>query len=88
MIQKNSYLIPSDKCGVWWVSVFHVYKGSFKKIAYIGDFVKVIYLTKNRIKMSVAREIEEETISLYKLLSPDELDDLFIQFESVDDEEN
>ena len=58
------------------------------KIGLIGDFVKVIYLTKNRIKMSVAREIEEETISLYKLLSPDELDDLFIQFESVDDEEN
>ena len=41
MVQKSSYLIPADKCGVWWVSVFHVYKGSFKKIAYIGDFVKV-----------------------------------------------
>jgi ribosomal protein L14 len=41
MIQKNSYLIPADKCGVWWVKVFHIYKGSFKKIVFIGDFVKV-----------------------------------------------
>ena len=41
MIQKESYLVPADKCGVWWVGVFHIYKGSFKKIAYIGDFVKV-----------------------------------------------
>ena len=41
MVQKSSYLIPADKCGVWWVSIFHVYKGSFKKIAYIGDFFKV-----------------------------------------------
>ena len=41
MVQKSTYLIPADKCGVWWVSVFHVYKGSFKKIGYIGDFVKI-----------------------------------------------
>jgi large subunit ribosomal protein L14 len=41
MVQKSSYLIPADKCGVWWVSVFQIYKGSFKKIAYLGGFVKV-----------------------------------------------
>ena len=41
MIKKHTYLIPSDRCGVWWVSVFHLYKGSFRKTAYVGDFVKV-----------------------------------------------
>lgn len=41
MIQKHSYLIPADKCGVWWVSVIHLYGGFYKKISYTGDFVKI-----------------------------------------------
>ena len=41
MVQKSSYLIPADRCGVWWVSVFHLYYGFSRKIAYCGDFVKV-----------------------------------------------
>lgn len=41
MIQKNSYLIPADRCGVWWVSVIHLYGGSFKKVSNLGGFVKV-----------------------------------------------
>ena len=41
MIQKNSILRPTDSCGVFKVRVFHVYKGSKGRIAYIGDFTKV-----------------------------------------------
>jgi large subunit ribosomal protein L14 len=41
MIQKHTYLIPSDKSGVQIVRVFHLYKGFSRKIAYFGDFVKV-----------------------------------------------
>jgi large subunit ribosomal protein L14 len=41
MIKKSSYLIPSDRCGVWWVSVFHLYHGFSRKTAYCGNFVKV-----------------------------------------------
>jgi ribosomal protein L14 len=41
MIQKGTYLIPMDKCGVWWVSVFHIYKGFNKKIGKSGSFVKI-----------------------------------------------
>lgn len=41
MIQKGTYLIPMDKCGVWWVSVFHIYKGFNKKIGKSGNFVKI-----------------------------------------------
>lgn len=41
MIQKGSVLRPTDSCGVFKVRVFHVYKGSKGRIAYIGDFVKV-----------------------------------------------
>ncbi len=41
MIQKNSILKPVDSCGVYKVKVFHVYKGSYGKLAFSGDFVKV-----------------------------------------------
>jgi large subunit ribosomal protein L14 len=33
-------LIPSDKCGVDTVKVFHLYKGFNRKSSKIGDFVK------------------------------------------------
>jgi len=41
MIQKGTYLIPMDKCGVWWVSVFHIYGGFNNKIGKSGNFVKI-----------------------------------------------
>jgi large subunit ribosomal protein L14 len=33
-------LIPSDKCGVESVKVFHLYKGFNRKSSRVGDFVK------------------------------------------------
>ena len=41
MIKKNTQLEPADKCGVWLVSVFHLYYGFNRKTAYCGNFVKV-----------------------------------------------
>lgn len=41
MIQKGTYLVPVDKCGVWWVGVFHLYGGFNRKISYRGNFVRV-----------------------------------------------
>jgi large subunit ribosomal protein L14 len=41
VIQKHTYLVPTDKCGVFWVRVFHVYNGFNQKITYTGRFVKV-----------------------------------------------
>jgi len=40
MIYKSSKLIPSDKCGVWLVKVFHLYRGFNRKVSFQGDFVK------------------------------------------------
>ncbi len=40
MIQKNSIIKPSDSCGVIKAKVFHVYKGSKGKLAFVGDFLK------------------------------------------------
>lgn len=40
MIQKNTKFKPADNTGVALARVFHVYKGSKGKIAYMGDFIK------------------------------------------------
>ena len=41
MIQKGSILIPADKCGVWTVNTFHLYRGFSRKFSFFGDFVKI-----------------------------------------------
>jgi len=41
MLQKYSYVVPCDKCGVLWVSIFHLYSGFSRKVSTIGEFVKV-----------------------------------------------
>lgn len=41
MIQKNSYLTPIDKNGVWKVKTFHLYKGFKRKTSSISNFIKV-----------------------------------------------
>lgn len=41
MIQKSTVLKPADNCGVIKVKVFHVYKGSKGKLAFLGDFAKI-----------------------------------------------
>lgn len=43
MIQKGSILIPSDKCGVFTVNTFHLYKGFSRKFSKFSDFIKVSF---------------------------------------------
>lgn len=33
--------MPMDRCGVWWVSVFHIYQGFSHKIGKVNNFVKI-----------------------------------------------
>ena len=40
MVQKRSVISVMDKCGVWTVRLFHLYKGFNRKIAYSGTFIK------------------------------------------------
>ena len=40
MIQKESFLESSDKTGVFWLKVFHTYKGSHRRVAFVGNFIK------------------------------------------------
>ena len=41
MIQKNTILVPSDKCGVLTVNTFHLYKGFYRKFSCFGEYIKV-----------------------------------------------
>ncbi len=41
MIKKSTYLVPANRCGVWLVRTFHLYKGFNRKTAFLGDFIKV-----------------------------------------------
>lgn len=41
MIQKTTILIPTDKCGVLNMNVFHLYKGFNRKFSGFGDYVKI-----------------------------------------------
>jgi hypothetical protein len=40
MLQKLSLLTVADKTGVGWLQIFHLYRGSWRRYAFIGDFVK------------------------------------------------
>jgi len=41
MVQKESVLIPIDRCGVWVTKIFHLYGGSIRKKSTINNFVKI-----------------------------------------------
>lgn len=41
MVQKTSIISVSDKCGVWFVNVFHLYQGYNRKYSRIGNFLKI-----------------------------------------------
>lgn len=41
MVQKNSIIVPSDKCGVLTVNTFHLYNGFNKKYSRFGEYIKV-----------------------------------------------
>jgi len=41
MIYKKTYLVPVDKCGVWWVNTFHLYGGFSRKVSRVGNFIKI-----------------------------------------------
>lgn len=40
MILKRTKLVPIDRSGVLKLRVFHLYGGSKKKVARVGDFIK------------------------------------------------
>lgn len=70
MVQKSTYLIPIDKCGVWYTKIFHLYGGFKRQYSCIGNFIKVsVKLTKpnnwvkkkTKLKSILIRSVKETT---------------------------
>ena len=40
MVQKKSVISVMDRCGVWTIRLFHLYKGFHRKSAGTGTFIK------------------------------------------------
>jgi large subunit ribosomal protein L14 len=40
MVQKGTFLKVIDSCGVRTVKIFHLYRGGFRKVSHIGNFIK------------------------------------------------
>jgi ribosomal protein L14 len=41
MFQKLTRITVSDGTGAGWLQVFHIYRGSRRRYAFIGDFIKM-----------------------------------------------
>jgi len=72
MVQKGSILIPADKCGVWTVNTFHLYRGFSRRFAFFGDFIKISIrktkpenwlVRKSKRKSIVVRTLKEFSLS-------------------------
>ena len=78
MVQKGSILIPADKCGVWTVNTFHLYKGFNRKCSKFGDYIKISIRStkpanwlakKSKRKALIIRTIKENFINDGSFLS-------------------
>lgn len=73
MIQKGTYLIPADRCGVWWVKTFHLYNGWCRKNSTIGNFIKTsVKVTKVNNKVKAKTKIVGVIVRTKKeIIKPD-----------------
>lgn len=81
MIQKETKLIPIDNCGVWSVKVFHLYKGSFRKVSFVGDFVKVS-VKKTRPNNWVPKKTKLKSILITSCKELKKIDGSLVKFKS------
>ena len=61
MIQKASILIPSDKCGVFTVNTFHLYRGFSRKFSKFGEYIK-ISVRKTKPENVLTKKIKRKAI--------------------------
>ena len=53
MLQKESYLRVTDSTGVGWLMIYHIYRGSWRRSARIGDYVRMS--VKNIVRYPIRR---------------------------------
>ena len=53
MLQKESYLRVTDSTGVGWLLLYHVYRGSWRRYANVGNYVRMS--VKNIVRYPIRR---------------------------------
>ena len=79
MVQKGSYLIPSDRCGVWFSRVFHLYGGFKRKVSTISNFTK-ISVRSTKPNNWLKKKTKLRSIILKTRKETNKLDGSFIKF--------
>jgi large subunit ribosomal protein L14 len=80
MIQKNSILIPADKCGVLTVNTFHLYKGFYRKTATFGNYIKVS-IRKTKPENILTKKSKKKAIIIRTKKNVSICDGTFIRFD-------
>ena len=80
MIQKNTLLIPADKCGVLTVNTFHLYRGFFKKFSKFGDYIKVS-VRKTKPENILVKKTKRKAVIVRTKKNVSTIDGSFIMFD-------
>jgi large subunit ribosomal protein L14 len=80
MVQKNTIVIPSDKCGVLTANTFHLYRGFSRNTAYFGNFIKVS-VRKIKPENPLTKKSKRKAIIIRTVFSTQIMDGSFICFD-------
>ena len=80
MVQKSTILNVADKCGVWYVNVFHLYQGYNRKQAKIGNFLKVS-VRKTKPENWLKKKTKVKSFLIRSKIFNSGLDNTFIKFQ-------
>nr|YP_004841745.1 ribosomal protein L14 [Ichthyophthirius multifiliis]AEL89287.1 ribosomal protein L14 [Ichthyophthirius multifiliis] len=81
MIQKETNLKPSDRCGVWSTRVFQLYTGSFRKCSSISNFVK-ISVKKTQPNNQITKKSKSKSIIITTKKELNKIDGSYIKFKT------
>jgi large subunit ribosomal protein L14 len=80
VIQKNTILIPSDKCGVLTVNTFHLYNGFKRKFSKFGEYIKVS-IRKTKPENILTKKSKRKAIIIRTKKEITTIDGSFIRFD-------
>jgi len=81
MIQKGSQIGTIDKCNVWIINTFHIYRGFRHKVAKFGSFLRVS-IRKTRPKAWIKKGKKSKAIFLRSCFKKIKKDGSYIKFKT------
>jgi len=79
MIQKNTLLVPADKCGVLTTNTFHLYRGFIRKFSLFGDYVKVS-IRKTKPENNLSKKMKRKSLIIRTKKNIEVHDGSYIRF--------